>query len=256
MGTIHRIVHTFFNVSILAKTFPELLTVGLRNTALLSLAAMVVGLVVGLVIAMLLLSQHKSARIAGRVYVDLFRGLPHIVSIYLIGQGLPLAGIALFGGNTYAYAALAIGIVEGAYMSEVFRSGIRGLDVGQMEAARSIGMSHMQAMVHVILPQAARNILPALTGQLILVVKNTALVFLLGLSANQRELFAIAQDASSNDASLTPLVASGVLYLAITVPLTYLVSALDHRLGRARGQVRQAVVPDPADPDLAAAGAP
>lgn len=247
MGTFHRIAHTFFNVSILAKTFPELLTVGLRNTALLSLAAMVVGLVVGLAVAMLLLSQHKTARVGGRIYVDLFRGLPHIVSIYLIGQGLPLAGVALFGGNTYAYAALAIGIVEGAYMSEVFRSGIRGLDVGQMEAARSLGMSHTQAMFHVILPQAGRNILPALTGQLILVVKNTALVFLLGLSANQRELFAIAQDASSNDASLTPLVAAGILYLAITVPLTYLVSALDHRLGRGGAHKQRPTV---ADPDL------
>ncbi len=236
MGTsLHRIIHTFFDGHILARTFPVLLTVGLRNTALLSLAAMVVGLIVGLVVAMFLMSQRRPLRVMGRVYVDLFRGLPHIVSIYLIGQGLPLAGVALFGGGTYAYAALAIGIVEGAYMSEVFRSGIRGIDIGQAEASRSLGMSHLQSMRHVVLPQAARNILPALTGQLILVIKNTALVFLLGLGANQRELFAIAQDASSNDASLTPLVASGILYLALTVPLTYLVSALDRRMGRAAG---------------------
>ncbi|HET9075930.1 MAG TPA: amino acid ABC transporter permease [Acidimicrobiales bacterium] len=236
MGTsLHRIIHTFFDGHILARTFPTLLTVGLRNTALLSLAAMVIGLIVGLVVAMFLMAQRKPLRVVGRVYVDLFRGLPHIVSIYLIGQGLPLAGVALFGGSTYAYAALAIGIVEGAYMSEIFRSGIRGIDVGQAEASRSLGMSHMQSMRHVVLPQAARNILPALTGQLIIVIKNTALVFLLGLGANQRELFAIAQDASSNDASLTPLVASGILYLALTVPLTYLVGALDRHMGRSAG---------------------
>ena len=93
-------------------------------------------------------------------------------------------------------------------------------------------------MRHVVLPQAARIILPALTGQLILVIKNTALVFLLGLAPGQRELFAIAQDFSSNLASLTPLVAAGMVYLVITIPLTYLVAALDRAMGKGSGRMR------------------
>ena len=238
MDALHRIVHTFFDPAILGRTLPTLLRVGLPNTLLLSIAAMVMGVVVGLLVALLLLSKRRWLYGLGRAYVDVFRGLPHIVSIYLIGQGLPLVGAALFGGNTYLYAAFAIGLVEGAYIAEIFRSGIRGVDRGQVEAAESLGLSYGQTMRHVVLPQAARIILPALTGQLILVIKNTALVFLLGLAPGQRELFAIAQDFSSNLASLTPLVAAGMVYLVITIPLTYLVAALDRAMGKGSGRMR------------------
>ncbi len=239
MGNVlQRLGHTFLNPQILAKTLPTLLKVGLPNTLILSAGAMALGLIVGLCIALVLLSRRMWLRGLGRVYVSVFRGVPHIVSIYLIGQGLPLAGISLFGGNSYLYAMLAIGIVEGAYISEILRSGVRGIPTGQFEASKALGMSNAQAMRHVIIPQSARAILPALTGQLNLVIKNTALVFLLGLQAGQRELFAIAQDNSSNYASLTPLVAAGFLYLLITVPLSYLVSGLDRRMGRSAGRVR------------------
>ncbi len=239
MGNVfERIGHTFFNPQLLAKAFPVLLRVGLPNTIILSLGAMTLGLIIGLIVALVLLSKRRWLRGFGRVYVTGFRGVPHIVSIYLIGQGLPLAGISLFGSNTYLYAMLAIGIVEGSYISEIFRSGVRGVPTGQFEAARALGMNDLQTMRYIIIPQAVRSTLPALTGQLNLVIKNTALVFLLGLQANQRELFAIAQDSSSNNASLTPLVAAGALYLVITIPLGYLVSYLDRRMGRSANKIK------------------
>jgi len=238
MNGLTRIGRTFVDPRILERVFPQLIREGLPNTLILSAGAMVIGLLTGLVFALVLLSRRGWLRGIGRTYVNIFRGIPHIVSIYIIGEGLPLAGISIFGGNTFLYAMLAIGIVEGSYVAEILRSGIRGIARGQFEAGAAIGMSHAEVMRYIILPQAGRNILPALTGQLNLVIKNTALVFLLGLGVNQREMFSIAQDSSSNNASLTPFVAAGVMYLAITLPLSFLVTRLDRFMGRGAGRVR------------------
>jgi polar amino acid transport system permease protein len=120
--------------------------------------------------------------------------------------------------------------MEGAYMAEIFRSGFQSVERGTVEAARSLGLSHTKAMRLIVIPIGFRRVLPALTGQVILVIKSTALVYLLGLAAGQREMFAIAQDTSTNNASLSPLVAAGLLYLAITVPLTYVVNRWDRRM--------------------------
>jgi polar amino acid transport system permease protein len=189
-----------------------------------------VGLLVGVVVALGLMSSHLPVRLTSRVYVDVFRGLPAILTIYLIGQGLPLSGLTLFGGFTYGYAALAIGLIEGAYMSEIFRSGIQSVDRGQTEAARSLGLTAMQTMRRVVFPQGARRVLPALTGQFIIVIKSTALVYLLGLTSAQREMFAIAQDNAVLQANLSPLTAAGLIYLALTVPMSHLVNAWERRL--------------------------
>lgn len=188
------------------------------------------GLLIGVVVALGLMSSHLSVRLTSRIYVDVFRGLPAILTIYLIGQGLPLSGLTLFGDFTYGYAALAIGLIEGAYMSEIFRSGIQSVDRGQTEAARSLGLTAMQTMRRVVFPQGARRVLPALTGQFIIVIKSTALVYLLGLTSAQREMFAIAQDNAVLQANLSPLTAAGLIYLTLTVPMSHLVNAWERRL--------------------------
>jgi His/Glu/Gln/Arg/opine family amino acid ABC transporter permease subunit len=238
MDALRRIWNTFFNPDLLAGTLPSLVREGLLNTLLLAVLSSLIGLVVGVLLAAGLMSRIGPVRLPCRVYVDLLRGLPHILSIYLIGQGLPLAGINAFGGWTYGYAALAIGLTEGAYMAEIFRSGFQSVDRGIVESARSLGMSHTQAMRLMVIPIGARRVLPALTGQFILVIKATALVYLLGLATGQREMFAIAQDASVNNASLTPLTAAGLIYLLITVPLTYAVNAWDRRMRDERPAAR------------------
>lgn len=176
------------------------------------------------------MSSYLPVRLTSRVYVDVFRGLPAILTIYVIGQGLPLSGLTLFGDFTYGYAALAIGLIEGAYMSEIFRSGIQSVDRGQTEAARSLGLTAMRTMRRVVFPQGARRVLPALTGQFIIVIKSTALVYLLGLTSAQREMFAIAQDNAVLQANLSPLTAAGLIYLALTVPMSHLVNAWERRL--------------------------
>lgn len=227
---LKRIFSTFFDPTMIAQALPEIVRVGLPNTLLLSLSASAIGIVLGMLVAAGLLSRYRTVTLPCRSYVDILRGLPHILTVYLVGQGLPLAGLAIFGGNTYGYAALAIGLIESAYFAEIFRAGFQSVERGQVEAARSTGMTRMQTMRYVIIPQGARRVLPPLTGQFILVVKATSLVYLLGLTATQREMFAIAQDSAINNANLSPLTAAGLVYLAITIPATYAVNAWDRRI--------------------------
>ncbi|QRP47677.1 amino acid ABC transporter permease [Amycolatopsis sp. FDAARGOS 1241] len=234
MEGLKHIWDTFFDLDLIGSTLPTLLKEGLLNTLFLTVLASAIGLVVGIFLASGLMSKFRVLRLPCRWYVDILRGLPHILSIYLIGQGLPLAGLTVFGDWTYGYAALAIGLMEGAYMAEIFRSGFQSVDKGIVEASRSLGLSHTKTMRLIVIPIGFRRVLPALTGQFILVIKSTALVYLLGLAAGQREMFAIAQDTSTNNASLSPLVAAGLFYLAITVPLTYVVNKWDKRMREGR----------------------
>ncbi len=227
---LHQILSTFFDPTLILNAMPQLLAVGLPNTLLLSVCASLIGIALALLVAVGLLSEQRWVRLPCRAYVDILRGLPHILTVYLIGQGLPLAGLSLFGDNTYGYAALAIGLIESAYFAEIFRAGFQGVERGQVEAARSTGMTRLQTMCYIIIPQGARRVLPPLTGQFILVIKATSLVFLLGLTASQREMFALAQDGAINNANLSPLTAAGLIYLALTIPTTYAINAWDRRL--------------------------
>ena len=233
-GDVQTAINTFFNIHQMIEVFPRMLTVGFVNTLILSLSATAIGLVLGLALALLLLSDKRYVRVPARVYVDIFRGLPGLLTIFLIGVGLPIAGLRIFGRTTYVYAALALGIILGAYIAEIFRGGIQSVDRGQMEAARSVGMSYMQAMRFVVVPQGVRRILPALTGQLIIAVKESALIYILGLLPSQQELFSISQDASAQYVSMSPVVLAGAFYLVITVPLTKVVNILDTRLREGR----------------------
>lgn len=229
-----RIQQTFFDPTLIAQVMPALIRVGLPNTLLLAVFACLIGMALGLLVAIGLMATGRAVRLPCRAYVDVLRGLPHILTIYLIGQGLPLAGLSLFGNNTYAYAAFAIGLIESAYMVEIFRAGLQSIDRGQREAARTLGLSWLQTFRLIVWPQGLRRVLPPLTGQFILVIKGTSLVFLLGLTAPQREIFSIAQDSAINNANLSPLMAAGLLYLAITVPLTYAVNAWERRTARSQ----------------------
>lgn len=227
---LQRFQKTFFDVGQILAVVPDIVLIGIPNTILLSAIAVAIGVTVGLIVALMLISHNVVLRWPARGFVDAFRGLPIVLTIYLIGQGLPIAGIKLFGNNSYAYAALALGLIEGAYMSEIFRSGIQSIERGQFDAARSLGLTYLQSMRLVIVPQGIRRILPALTGQFIHVIKGSSLVYLLGLLPEQREIFSIASDAAHIHATLSPMVAAGIAYLILTVPMTYAVNALDEKL--------------------------
>jgi len=241
-------LHTFFDWRQIGNALPSLLTEGMRNTLLIAFLAILFGLVGGMLLAVLLLSRYRFVRLPARAYVDVFRGLPAIVTVSLVGIGLPAAGLRLFGRAPLGYAVLAIGLISAAYCAEIFRSGIQAVPPGQLQAGRALGMSYLQTMRLVVVPQGVRNVLPALTGQFIVDVKESALVYLLGLAVGQRELYFIAQEQQAASYNSSPLVAAGMCYLVITIPLTYLVNWMDRRLrqdGPRRGRPGSPPPPGP-----------
>jgi His/Glu/Gln/Arg/opine family amino acid ABC transporter permease subunit len=231
---MHDFLHTFFDLDEILGVLPALLTEGLRNTLLIAVLAIVFGVIAGVLLAMLLLSQRRLVRFPARVYVDVFRGLPAIVTVSLIGLGLPAAGIRPFGREPLGYAVLAIGLISAAYSAEILRSGIQAVAAGQLHAARSLGMPYLTAMRVVVVPQGIRNVLPALAGQFIIDIKESALVYLLGLGLGQRELYFIAEERQAATYNSSALVAAGLCYLLLTIPLTYAVNRLDLRMRNGR----------------------
>jgi His/Glu/Gln/Arg/opine family amino acid ABC transporter permease subunit len=223
-------LRTFFDFDEILNVLPALLTEGLRNTLLIAVLAIVFGVVAGVLLAMLLLSRRRLVRLPARIYVDVFRGLPAIVTVSLVGVGLPAAGLRPFGREPLGYAVLAIALISAAYSAEIFRSGIQAVPSGQLHAARSLGMPYLTAMRVVVVPQGVRNVLPALAGQFIIDIKESALVYLLGLGLGQRELYFIAQERQAATYNSSALVAAGLCYLLLTIPLTYAVNRLDKRM--------------------------
>lgn len=236
-------IHSFFDLHQILAVLPDLLTEGLRNTLIIAALSLLLGLVVGLVLSMLLISARWWVRAPARSYVDVFRGLPAIVTVSIIGIGLPAAGIRPFGQEPMGYAVLAVGLINAAYIAEIFRSGIQSVPIGQTEAGRSLGMSHLTTLLLIVVPQGIRNVLPALANQFIVAVKESSLVYLLGLAVGERELYFIAQQAQAVSYNSSSFVAAGLVYIAFTVPLTHLVNWFDRRL-------REGKRPAPGDDQL------
>jgi polar amino acid transport system permease protein len=234
VNTLHDLADSFFDWESMKHVLPDLLTYGLRNTLTLALASAVLGTVLGMVLAMMSLARSRWLRLPARAYVDLFRGLPVIVTILLVGTGLSPLTRQWFGPSPYPLGILALGLIAAAYIGEIFRSGIQSVEKGQLEASRALGMSYLAAMRLVVVPQGIRRVLPALVNQFIALIKDSSLVYFLGLLADQRELFRIGQDEANTTGRLSPLVAAGLCYLVITVPLTHVVNYIDGRLRSGR----------------------
>jgi polar amino acid transport system permease protein len=226
---MNALLQNFFNWHLVWATLGDLVTYGLRNTLILSVASVILGSVIGMVLAIMGISQSAWLRVPARVYTDIFRGLPAALTILMIGEGVFAAQISWLT-SPYPVAILALGLMSGAYIGEIFRSGIQSVEKGQGEACRALGLTHGQSLRMVVIPQGVRRVLPALVNQFIGVIKDSSLVYFLGLVTTQRELFRIGEDASVTSANLSPLLATGLCYLLLTVPLTHLVNHVDRRL--------------------------
>ena len=148
-----RVIDTMFRPDIVADQFPDILLIAAKNTIWYTILGFAGGLILGLVLALMRLSQSAPFRWASAVYIDVVRGIPLLVWILLIGLGLPIA-LRIRVPTTYGPGALALSLVMAAYMAETIRAGIEAVDRGQMEAARSLGMTHSKAMIWIVLPQA------------------------------------------------------------------------------------------------------
>jgi polar amino acid transport system permease protein len=228
-----QIRRAFFDPEVIAAQFPRVLTIALRNTLVYTLLGFAFGLALGLVLALMRLSTVGPYRWLATVYIEFFRGLPALLVFLAIGTGVPLAFPGTFL-NRYVVVMLALGLVGAAYIAETIRAGIQAVPKGQMEAARSLGMSSSRAMISIIIPQAFRIVLPPLTNEVILLTKDSSLAFLLGSTLDQQELAQFGRQALTQYRSLTPVLVAGAAYLIITVPLGMLVRRLESRSARAR----------------------
>lgn len=233
-STLSQLADAFGDWELYKQAIPYLLKTGLPNTLILTVSAAVIGLALGMVLAVAGISRHRWLRWPARVYTDIFRGLPEVVIILLIGLGVgPVVG-GLTGNNPYPLGIAALGLMAAAYIGEIFRSGIQSVEPGQLEASRALGFSYPSSMRLVVVPQGVRRVLPALMNQFISLLKASSLVYFLGLVANQRELFQVGRDLNAQTGNLSPLVAAGLFYLLLTVPLTHLVNYIDGRLRSGR----------------------
>jgi polar amino acid transport system permease protein len=235
LGDWERIGFNFFNLEVMADMFPEVLTIAARNTILYTLMSFAIGLVGALVLALMKLSSIAPYRAFAIAYIELFRGLPALITLILIGFGIPIAfqGIRIPGGRVGA-GVLGLSIVAAAYMAETIRAGIEAVPRGQSEAARSLGMSANRTMFTIVLPQAFRIIIPPLTNEMVLLIKDTSLFFVLGTTPLTKELTKFARDFMIEIRNATPLTVAALVYLAITLPLTWLVRKLEKRAAMSR----------------------
>lgn len=225
----------FLDLEIALSMFPDVILLAAKNTIVYTATAFAFGLVVGLVLALMKLSSIGPYRWIASTFIEVFRGLPALVTILFVGFMTPIAfGGDFIPGGFLGTATIGLGIVAAAYMAETIRAGIQAVPKGQMEAARSLGMSRFWAMTSIIIPQAFRIIVPPMTNELVLLIKDTSLLFVLGTTPISKELTKFGRDIASTNLNGTPFIVISLTYLAITVPLTQLVAMLERRQARAR----------------------
>lgn len=223
-----RIIHLFASPSIIGEAFPILLK-GAWLTITFSVLGQLFGMPIGLAAAMMKLSRFKVLRLISTIYTDFFRGTPLLVQILIAMYALPIAipSLRQIVPNYDINGGIAVlAVNSGAYVAEIFRSGIESIHKGQMEAARSLGFTYLGAMRYVILPQTFRRVLPPLTNEFIALLKDSSLLSVVAIS----ELSMRARNVSAWKANQSPYFGAALMYLAMTLPLTRLVAYFERRL--------------------------
>lgn len=206
---------------------------GIGVTLQITGVAVVIGVFLGLLIALCKLSKHKIIRLVASVYVELLRGTPLIVQALILYNGLPMLlqanGIMFRWDYPVLAGMLACGINSSAYVAEIIRSGLQAVDKGQMEAARSLGMSQFQSMKFVIIPQAFKIILPALGNEFIALIKETAVLSIISITEITRK--SMLWSAATFQAWPAYL-GTAFVYLSLTIPLSRIVLYMERRMGQ------------------------
>ncbi len=196
---------------------------GIGVTIKISLLAIVIGVAIGLLIALCSLSSKKFLRGIGKVYTDVIRGTPSVTQLMII-YFVIFASVHI---DKWIIAAIAFGINSGAYVSEIIRAGILSIDKGQTEAGRSLGLSVSQTMIRIVIPQAVKNIFPALCNEFIVLIKETAIVGYVGLMDIQKAGDFIK---SATFEPFMPLVGTAVIYFIIIKALTIGLRVIEKKL--------------------------
>lgn len=223
------ILHQFANPEVAVKMWPAVVTIALRNTLLYTVASFVGGALLGIVLAVMKIAGGPLGWFAV-AFIEFFRGIPALLTVFAMAFIVPIAfGFQIPGGSVGA-GVLGLILVTGAYTAEIIRSGIQAVSPGQREAARSLGMTSAQTMFWIVLPQGLRIVIPPMTNEFVMLLKDSSLLFIAGATIQTKELTTFARDALSTHGSATPLIMAALLYLIVTLPLTWLVGRLEKRL--------------------------
>ena len=223
-----RIADQFLNADALAAS-ATLLWLGLGQTARLVVATLLVALVLGAVVAWARTRASAWSRALAIAYVDLARTTPPLVSLVVAGYGLPILGLPSLA--TFEAAVVALGLLHGAHVGEIYRGGALAVSHGQREASRALALSRVQAVRLVLLPQAIRAILPPLTSQATQIVRDSPLALMIGYT----ELLSRAREAQALTANSTAIAAAGVVYLALLLALQAAAAAMARAWRRRTG---------------------
>ena len=218
---------TFFDPGDFADAFPAVLD-GFWLDVKLFVVVEAAVLVLGLVVALARISRTPALfplRLLSALFVDVFRGIPTILVVYLIGFGVPALMLSGLPTDPVVLGGIALTLAYSAYVGEVYRAGIESVHPSQKTAALAVGLTEAQATRHVVLPQAIRRVAPPLLNDFISLQKDVALVSILG----PLEAFRVAQIEASSNFIYTPLVAAALLYLCVTVPLARLLDRWERR---------------------------
>jgi polar amino acid transport system permease protein len=223
---------SFFNGQEFKESFPVILRKFVRNVQIFCIAEV---LVLSLALFLAVLRSlpgpvFTPLRILSAAYTDLFRGLPTILVILLLGFGMPALNLQGIPNSDFFWAIVALTLVYSAYVAEVYRAGIQSVHPSQIAAARSLGLTRWQSMRHVVLPQAIRRVIPPLLNDFIGLQKDSALVYVLGVVEGLSQATII----QAGDFNFTPLVALSVIYVAITIPQARFVDRMIARDQRRR----------------------
>ena len=211
------------NFSFLSEHWPAFLSAA-WTTLQLSAVGVILGTILGVLFALMRISTITPLKFLASAYIEIIRGTPRVVQIFIIHYGLTAVGINL---PAFMSGVVALTINSSAYMAEVFRAGIQAIDKGQVEAARSLGMTRTMTMRHVVLPQAFRNMLPAIGNEFIIIIKDSSLVSFIGIG----ELMYTARTLQGSlYLPIEPLLVIAVIYFVMTFTLSNLLQALERKL--------------------------
>lgn len=215
-------LNMFFKPQLLVTSFPSLFS-GWILCLIIILVAFPFGILLGLVFAFMRISKHRWVRAIAAIYVNLLRGTPLFLQIYIAFFGLPMVGINM---DNNILGIIVVAINSSAYQAEIYRAGIQSIPKGQYEAATSLGMTYRQTMISIILPQTVRRVLPTVTSDFITSYKDTSLLSSVGVM----ELMMFSKNLTTVSGNITPYIAAAIYYLIVTLPLIKVVGIIEHRL--------------------------
>ncbi len=192
------------------------------------MAGAAIGFIGGLILSLFAMSSRAVVRAPARMYINFFRGTPLIWQISFAGVGLvPALQLDI---EPYWIAILVLGLNLAAYSAEVYRAGIQSIERGQMEASRTMGLSYLQSLQYVIVPQAIRRVIPPLLNEFVILIKDTSLVSVLGLTLSQKELLGVGRTIYSTTFDATAWLGAAAGFLIITLPMIRIVTTVERRM--------------------------